>query len=128
LTRSDIQQVQDDIIRLLSRTIGLKMIDAEMRQTDREKPNTGPPTPAALLGRGVPADAIRRPEPGSEAGLESRMEAQPVQPAGACARDAERLARLRADPTMDAIARFELELGCERLRPQLRRLLESVGR
>jgi hypothetical protein len=125
LTRSDIQQVQDDIIRLLSRTIDLKMIDA--RRTDREKPHTGPPTPTAPLGRGVPADAIRKPEPGSEAGLELKMEAQPVQPEDACARDSERLARLRADPTMNAIARFERELGCERLRPQLRRLRESVG-
>jgi TolB-like protein len=127
LTRSDIQQVQDDIIRLLSRTIDLKVIDAEMRQTDRQMPNTGPPTPAAPLGRGVPADAIRKREPGSEAGLELKMEAQPVQREGACARDVERLARLRADPTMDAIAQFERELGCERLRPQLRRLRESVG-
>jgi class 3 adenylate cyclase/TolB-like protein len=118
LTRSDIQQVQDDIVRLLSRTIDLKMIDAEMRQTDREKPNTG---------RGVPVDLIRSPELASETGIESKAQAPKIQPEGACARDAERLARLRADPTMDAIARFERELGCERLRPQLRRLRESVG-
>jgi hypothetical protein len=55
------------------------------------------------------------------------MQTPPIQPEGACARDAERLAGLRADPTVDAITRFERELGCEQLRPQLRRLRESVG-
>jgi hypothetical protein len=38
-----------------------------------------------------------------------------------------RLTRLRADPTIGAIAQFERELACERIRPQLRRLRESVG-
>ena len=54
---------------------------------------------------------------------------QPVvgaEPQGACARDADRLAQLRGDPTPDAIARLDRELGCERLRPQLRRLRESM--
>ena len=54
---------------------------------------------------------------------------QPVaatEPQGACARDAERLAQLRGDPSLDAIARFDRELSCERLRPQLRRLRESM--
>jgi hypothetical protein len=53
---------------------------------------------------------------------------QPVAAAepAACARDAERLAQLRADPSLDAIARFDRELGCERLRLQLRRLRESL--
>jgi hypothetical protein len=38
-----------------------------------------------------------------------------------------RLARLRAEPSADAITRFERELGCERIRPQLKRLRESLG-
>jgi hypothetical protein len=48
------------------------------------------------------------------------------EPQGACVRDAERLAHLRGDPSLDAIARFDRELSCERLRPQLRRLREST--
>jgi Caspase domain len=54
---------------------------------------------------------------------------QPVvgaEPQGVCARDADRLAQLRGDPSLDAIARFDRELSCERLRPQLRRLRESM--
>ena len=56
-----------------------------------------------------------------------QAQAQPVPAEDACARDAERLARLRADPSVDAITRFERELGCEHIRPQLRRLRESLG-
>jgi adenylate cyclase len=126
LKRRDIQQVQDDIVGLLSRAIDFKMIEAEARRSDRE-PNTGLPALAVPLGRAAPAEAIGRPAPGSEVGAGSKTQTPPIQPEGACARDAERLAGLRADPTVDAIARFERELGCERLRPQLRRLRESVG-
>jgi uncharacterized caspase-like protein len=45
----------------------------------------------------------------------------------ACRRDEERLAQLRANPVRDAVARFARELACEDLRPQVQRLLESVG-
>jgi hypothetical protein len=44
-----------------------------------------------------------------------------------CKRDEERLTRLRASPARDEVIRFEQELGCERLRPQLRRLRESIA-
>jgi adenylate cyclase len=127
LKRGDIQQVQNDIVGLLSHAIDLKKIDAKLRQTDRENPDTGLPAPSVSLGRGVPGDAIRKPEPGSEAEIGLKTQVPPIQPEASCAQDAERLDRLRAAPTMDAIARFERELGCERLRPQLRRLRESVG-
>jgi len=44
-----------------------------------------------------------------------------------CKRDGDRLARLRSDPLSDEAARFANELGCEKLQPQLQRLLESLG-
>ena len=44
-----------------------------------------------------------------------------------CKRDEERLARLRVNPAPDAIARFERELSCARLRPQVVRLRESIN-
>ena len=52
---------------------------------------------------------------------------QPAPAEDPCARDAARLARLRADPSVDAIKKFEAELGCEHIRPQLQRLRESLG-
>jgi hypothetical protein len=44
-----------------------------------------------------------------------------------CKRDSERLAQLRNNPTLDEVVRFSRELTCDGLRPQLARLLESVG-
>jgi Caspase domain len=44
-----------------------------------------------------------------------------------CKRDAERLARVRANPILEEVERFWRELTCDDLRPQVARLLESVG-
>jgi uncharacterized caspase-like protein len=44
-----------------------------------------------------------------------------------CESDQDRLARLRSSPSQDEIALFERELSCERLRPQLARLRESLS-
>jgi hypothetical protein len=53
--------------------------------------------------------------------------AEAVDPSQACRRDEQRLERLRAEPARDEIVRFEKELSCPRLRPQVLRLLESVS-
>ena len=53
--------------------------------------------------------------------------AQPVPAEDACARDTARLARLRAEPSLEAVTKFEKELGCEQIRNQLKRLRESLG-
>ena len=44
-----------------------------------------------------------------------------------CQRDQERLAHLRASPARDEVVRFRRELGCEGLRQQVERLLESIS-
>jgi hypothetical protein len=44
-----------------------------------------------------------------------------------CKRDEDRLVRLRASPSADEALRFLNELGCESLRPQFQRLVESLG-
>jgi hypothetical protein len=56
-----------------------------------------------------------------------QAQAQPLSAEEACTRDVARLAQLRSEPSLDAITRFERELGCERIRPQVRRLRESLG-
>ena len=56
-----------------------------------------------------------------------QVQAQAAPAEDPCVRDVARLAQLRADPSADAITRFERELGCERIRPQLKRLRESLG-
>ena len=43
-----------------------------------------------------------------------------------CKRDGDRLVQLRSSPSGDEVQRFANELGCEKLRPQLQRLMDSL--
>jgi Caspase domain len=70
--------------------------------------------------RRAKAEPERRPEPAHPS------MAKPGSDSG-CARDEERLSRLRAEPDADEIAEFARHLSCEALRPQVARLLESVS-
>jgi outer membrane protein OmpA-like peptidoglycan-associated protein len=49
-----------------------------------------------------------------------------MSPEEVCRRDTARLARLRSSQVREEVIQFEHELGCERLRPQVTRLRESV--
>jgi hypothetical protein len=72
---------------------------------------------------------VRAP-PAAVSDLQSpRAAVQPVSTPedGGCKRDEEKLAHLRANPALDQIVKFEQELHCTRLRPQIARLRESVG-
>ena len=63
----------------------------------------------------------------TESVMPQKGKATSIQQDQACKRDAEMLAHLRASQARDEVIRFELALGCERLRPQVVRLRESVG-
>jgi hypothetical protein len=101
-------------------------------------PQVAAPPPPAAAAPAMAAPRKEEPKRGEARREEPRKEPPPAlattreqslaatEPQGACAHDAERLAQLRADPSVDAIARFDRELSCERLRPQLRRLRESL--
>jgi hypothetical protein len=71
-------------------------------------------------------------EPAAPAAAKNSARQQQVdaghRPAEACARDAERLQRLRAEPNPDEIRKLERELSCEQIRPQVQRLCDSVCR
>ncbi|WFU45889.1 caspase family protein (plasmid) [Bradyrhizobium sp. CB82] len=66
-------------------------------------------------------NAAPQPAPKQQAQNES------VRSEDTCTRDMARLLSVRAEPTLEAITKFERELGCERLRSQLLRLRESVA-
>ncbi len=53
--------------------------------------------------------------------------APPMSPQQACERDRATLARLRSSPSRDDVIRFEHEMTCEQLRPQVMRLRESLA-
>jgi uncharacterized caspase-like protein len=66
-------------------------------------------------------------KPQREAAARATAQGDPAQQEAACKRDAERLERLRADPVPEEVAKLAREMTCERLRPQVMRLLESVA-
>jgi curved DNA-binding protein CbpA len=85
-------------------------------------------SPAEAAGQKVAAG-----DPGRDHGAEPPARPRSTEPKiGAtsqdetCRRDAERLAQLRISQAPDEVTRFERELRCEKLRPQVIRLRESV--
>lgn len=71
--------------------------------------------------------AVKPPDPGPPL-IAKPTTPVPIAPRGdACARDRERLTRLREEPVVAEIVKFSRDLGCEALRPQLTRLLESTA-
>ncbi|MGO8798008.1 MAG: caspase domain-containing protein [Roseiarcus sp.] len=90
-----------------------------------------PEAPAAAQRHGDDRRATGEPAPVKSApeAPPPRIEVATAPPTSeqACKRDEARLARLRLDPSSDQVARFSRELGCEALRPQVQRLMESLG-
>ena len=86
------------------------------------------PAPAATeVSNSVSPDAKPASEAARPAAPPPGSEVVPSAPDEICKRDEERLVRLRNSPSSDEVARFANELGCATLRPQLLRLVESLG-
>ncbi len=86
-----------------------------------------PPPAAAEVSNGASADAKTRSEVGGSAPPDPGTGAAALTPDEVCKRDGDRLERLRSRPTSDEARRLAGELGCEKLRPQLLGLIESLG-
>ena len=129
LTRLRASPAPDEVIRF-ERELGCERlrlqvvrlresVSAEGDRGDREAAQGPPaeqPRPTADVGPQNPErDASARVVPSS------------IPQEQICKRDEERLTRLRASAARDEVIRFEHELGCERLRPQVVRLRESLG-
>jgi hypothetical protein len=125
LTHLRSNPVPDEIARF-QHELSCSRLQAQVQRLF-ESVAAGPLASAPPPKNAASAEAIRR--SGSVPAMDVRRQAQapPAGSASSCARDAERLARLREDPTLEEIARLEKELGCEHIRPQLQRLRESMG-
>lgn len=103
-------------------TQGPSAPDAAGQTTERFAPLIDPIGPKTAAG-----------DPGGNHGAAPPGEPQSAEPKAAtmpqdeiCKRDAAQLARLRITQERDEVIRFERELGCKKLRPQVSRLRESV--
>jgi hypothetical protein len=105
-------------------------VHAQSAKAEVEKllPAGQDPAPAAAeVSNGLSTDAKTGSEVVGSAPPDSGTEVAAVTPDEICKRDGERLERLRSKPTNEEAARFAGELGCEKLRPQLLGLMESLS-
>jgi uncharacterized caspase-like protein len=100
---------------------------APTSQPDIQAPAAIPSVPAKPI-----APPVKTTGPTTDKAIASRDPAATTPPGpanpGYCDKEQDRLARLRSDLSKDAIDQFEREMTCERLRPQLARLRESLPR
>ena len=86
------------------------------------------PAPAAAeVSNGASPDAKAASEAARRAPPLAGTEIAALTPDEICKRDGDRLARLRGSPSGEEAQSFARELNCEKLRPQLIRLMESLG-
>jgi hypothetical protein len=134
LTRLRANPVADQIARLereLSCT-KLRPQIARLRESvsDAHPQNVTPPLGSPRPQPEPPRQQVEPTQPKADPGPQKTATAPPpssLSPSEVCKRDEATLARLRASPAPDEIARFERDLGCARLRPQVVRLRESVS-
>ncbi len=112
--------------------------------------NAGESERSGAAGRGDPASNLQQPAPAPprvqisptqplacsrplpSPARRAATPAPPIQSASSapsqnCKADEMRLARLRADPDVGQLRQFTRELACDDLRPQVQRLMESLG-
>jgi hypothetical protein len=96
-------------------------------QAERLLAATAPAPATAEVPNGASEDANVTSDRVGSAPSSPGMEVATLTPDEICNRDGDRLERLRSSPTSDEAARFVNELGCDKLRPQLLALTESLG-
>jgi hypothetical protein len=103
-------------------TQGPSAPDAAGQTIERSAPPIDPAEPMAVAddpGRNHGAEPPEQPQP-------TESKASAMSQDEICKRDAAQLAHLRITQGRDEVIRFERELGCKKLRPQVIRLRESV--
>jgi uncharacterized caspase-like protein len=128
LVRLRATQVRDEVVRF-ARELGCERLRPQLLRLlesvspERERDGLKVAQPSQARGPAPAADAgPQPPERETSAQVTPSLMQEQI-----CKRDQERLARLRASQVPDEVIRFEHELGCERLRPQVMRLRESLG-
>jgi uncharacterized caspase-like protein len=117
------EQLRAQVVRLHESVVGDAPPESTPGGTDVRMPVREQKAPPEIQVR-VPSQAGPR-DPGRDA--PPTVDTGASRQAQSCQRDHERLARLRSNPARDEVLRFERELACEQLRPQVLRLRESVA-
>ncbi|MET0722294.1 MAG: caspase family protein [Tardiphaga sp.] len=99
------------------------------------QPAAAAPSPPPVSVPALPKPTVAAVNPTAPAMTPPAAKAEPsrpplgaqaaIEPTDPCVRDETRLARLRSNPVPDEIVKFQREVACSRLRPQVQRLFES---
>jgi uncharacterized caspase-like protein len=120
-------KLRPQVLRLRESLVGTEGTASRSTEVSQSRPVTTEPSSQASA---LPPQTERRgATEGQRLPSEARLQPapSPVSPEEACRRDGETLARLRISQSREEIIRFARELACERLRPQVLRLRESVA-
>jgi hypothetical protein len=103
---------------------------AKLGDADASKTN-GPsaakePALRPVDGKNPPVGA-GGPQPKPQDEVAHQVAPEPPSPDSKCKRDAGRLAQLRRNPSPEEVEKFAREMECESLRPQVKRLMESLS-
>ena len=126
-SREEIATLQRDLGCVRLRPQLTRLFESIAAPLPPPAPAAPPPVAAAPVAappvNAAPANAA----PANNDAQIRQAQAAPAPVSEACSRDAARLAQLRAEPSVEAITKFERELSCSQIRPQLKRLRESLG-
>jgi uncharacterized caspase-like protein len=119
------EKLRPQVLRLRESLVGTEGIASRSPELSHSQPVMNEPPTQVLPPQGERRGTAEDQRLPSEARFQSAP--SPVSPEEACRRDGETLARLRISQSREEIIRFARELACERLRPQVLRLRESVA-
>lgn len=127
-SREEIASLQRDLGCVRLRPQLTRLFESVAAPPPPPVPAAPPPVTAAPVAAAPVVAAPANAAPANNDAQIKQAQAAPPPPANdACSRDTARLAQLRAEPTIEAITKFERELSCNQIRPQLKRLRESLG-
>ena len=118
------ERLRPQIVRLRESLPKTDLPSAEPAKADLTKADPPKPEQPAVANAGSPASApVERP---ADVKLVPAT-ASPVTQMQTCDDERATLARLRASQSREDVVKFERELNCEQLRPQVIRLKESLS-
>ena len=126
-SREEIASLQRDLGCARLRPQLTRLFESVAAPLPPPAPAARPPVAAAPVAAAPVAVAPVVAAPANNDAQIRQAQAAPAPVNDACSRDAARLAQLRAEPSVEAITKFERELSCKQIRPQLKRLRESLG-
>jgi hypothetical protein len=121
------ERLRPQIVRLRESLLKTDPPNTDPPESDPAKRDPAKPDPAEVANAGILASPAAKPVVRPAEAKPAPSPANPVAQVRTCDEERATLARLRASPLREDVVKFERELNCEQLRPQVMRLRESLS-